>query len=77
MGEKKRTNKLRPQIISCYIVAMKANKYIPSINTLAPDRHLWSLSRENVSGVIREGVEPTLAKAMKAIRAAKKEHAGK
>lgn len=56
---------------------MKANKYIPSINTLASDRHHWSLCQENVSGVIREGVEPTLNKAMKAIQAAKKEHAGK
>lgn len=53
---------------------MKANKYIPSINTIRPDHHVWSLCQEFVSGVIREGVEPTLPKAMKAIQTAKKEH---
>ena len=56
---------------------MKANKYIPSINTIRPNHHVWSLCQEFVSGVISEGVEPTLAKAMKAIQTAKKEHAAK
>jgi len=53
---------------------MNKIKYDPSINTLSSDRHLWSLCQEGISGVIREGVAPTLNKAMKEIRAAKKWH---
>lgn len=53
---------------------MNKIKYDTSINTLASDRHLWSVSEECVPGVIREGVAPSLNKAMKAIAAAKKDH---
>lgn len=53
---------------------MKANKYIESINTIRPDHHVWSLSQENSIGVLREGVENTVRKALKAMTAAKKEH---
>lgn len=53
---------------------MNKIKYDASINTLDSNRHLWSLSQECVSGVIREGVAPSLNKAMKAIAAAKKDH---
>lgn len=52
---------------------MNKIKYTASINTLASDRHLWSVSEECVPGVIREGVAPSLSKAMKAIAAAKKD----
>ncbi len=48
-------------------------KFIESINTVRPDHHVWSLSAENRIGVLREGVETTVRKALKAMSAAKKE----
>lgn len=47
--------------------------YIESINTIRPNHHVWSLSAENTIGVLREGVETTARKALKAMSAAKKE----
>ena len=49
-------------------------KYLESITTVRPDHHVWSLSAENQIGVLREGVETTARKALKAMSAAKKEH---
>jgi hypothetical protein len=49
-------------------------KYIESINTVRPNHHVWSLSAENTIGVLREGVETTVRKALKAMTAAKKIH---
>jgi energy-converting hydrogenase Eha subunit A len=49
-------------------------KYLESINTVRPDHHVWSLSAEFLSGVISEGVENTVRKALKAMSKAKMKH---
>ena len=49
-------------------------KYIESIQTIRPEHHAWSLSIENEIGVLREGVETSVRKALKAMTAAKKLH---
>lgn len=47
-------------------------KFIESIQTIRPEHHTWSLSIENEIGVLREGVENTVRKALRAMSAAKK-----
>lgn len=48
-------------------------KYETSINTIRPNHHIWSISKEGQIGVFREGVAKSLSEAMRQLRDAKKQ----